>query len=84
VVLPNFFRPFLHKVPNPFKKTRDSPLFAARTKKMGYHCNPTLLTLNLILWKTRCKSREFYDILQINRTITKNFNTFFRFIMLFC
>ena len=31
------------------------------TKKMGYHCIPTLLTLNLILWKTRCKDTAFSE-----------------------
>ena len=34
---------------------------------MGYHCIPTLLTLNLILWKTHCKDRIFEQNLQEKR-----------------
>ena len=33
--------------------------YKIRAKKMGYRCIPTLLTLNLILWKTRCKITRY-------------------------
>ena len=32
-----------------------------KAQKKGYRCIPTLLTLNLILWKTRCKSRDTHS-----------------------
>ena len=43
----------------------DSSVIRVWIQKMGYHCIPTLLTLNLILWKTRCKDRFFVRKLQV-------------------
>ena len=40
-------------------------LFTWRAQKKGYHCIPTLLTLNLILWKTQYKGTSLERIYQM-------------------
>jgi len=52
----NYLPMDFHKRADGLKRCHEK--FHFKTQKKEYRCTPTLLTLNLILWKTHCKVRQ--------------------------